>query len=42
MDIDVQEGLLEMGGKLRVSFKKVLFGEMEDANSILAGLREVL
>ena len=41
MDTDVQEGLPEMGGKLRVSFRKVLFGEMEDANSILARLMKL-
>ena len=28
-----------MGGKLRVSFKRVLFGEMEDAKCIPEGLR---
>lgn len=38
MDIDVQEGPLEMRGKLQVSYKKVFFGEMEDAACIPAGL----
>lgn len=38
MDMDVQEGPLEMGGKLRVSFKRVLFGDMEDAKCIPEGL----
>lgn len=38
MDAEVQEGPLEMGGKLRVSYKKVFFGEMEDAACIPAGL----
>lgn len=38
MDIDVQEGLLEMGGKRRVSFKRALFGAMEEAESVPVGL----
>lgn len=38
MDTDVQEDPLEMVGKLRVSYKKVFFGEMEDAECIPAGL----
>lgn len=38
MGIDVQEGSLDMGGKLKGSFKKVLFGDMENAKCIPAGL----
>ncbi|KAI5932555.1 Polycystic kidney disease 2-like 1 protein [Manis javanica] len=38
MDMDVQAGPLEIERKLRVSFKKILFGEMEDAECIPVGL----